>query len=123
MYFMAHNGNATAIKKDDFQEFVEVLHPQTVVFLGNEDFAPQVYVDKANQGLVVSTFRYDDWNEIAASVGKLMDIKKLQKEYQEELKRFDYKGRVIEGKDVETIIRTWKSGDSIDTAEAHDKAK
>jgi hypothetical protein len=97
------------LKSSEYQEFVELLHPRTVVFLGNETYAPQQYVDQVKEGLVVSVFRHDDWNKIAESVGQLLKLRGLPDQYQELLSKYDHRGRVIQGKSTTETIKEWKA--------------
>jgi len=118
IYVLSYNQQAMEIKRDEYQEFVELLHPRTVVFLGNETYAPQEYVDLVKEGLVVSVFRHDDWSKIAESVGQLLSLRGLPKEYQKLLGKYDHRGRVIKNQPVDQTMKEWKSNTAGDLGTA-----
>jgi len=107
IYVIGPDQKSFELKDSEYKSFVETLHPQTVVFLGNETYAPQEYVDQVKEGLTVTPIRNDDWVKIAKSAGDLLKIDGLGEEYQEYLDKFDYKGRVISGKDLDQVMQDW----------------
>lgn len=112
LYFLHHDNEKNfKLDREEYQEFVELLYPKTVVFLGDERYAPQEYVDLVSEGLVVSVFRHSDWMKIADSVGQVLQIDDLREDYEDYLSKYDYKGRVIQGE--EKVLEEWEGGDPV----------
>ncbi len=112
LYMLHYNGESMGIGSDRFTEFIYTLRPKTVLFLGNERYAPQSYIDQLGNDVTVTVFRNDNWERIAQSVASLLDLPKLPKQYKKQMEHFDDRNNLIKEKGVEGVRRRFGPSDT-----------
>lgn len=104
MYLLGAEGAATRIQPEDLEWLVDYLSPRTIIFLGDESYAPKAYRDRLKDRWAVATYDNGDWEVIARSVGELLDIKDLEEDYRELRRKLDRRGRVKPEKDFNALF-------------------
>ncbi len=94
IYVLGYKGyQTTKQSKAQFAQMLQKLNPEVVLFLGNERFAPKEYRDKAKKLFPICVLDSPDFTRIAAAASIIMRLKKLERDYLKELKKFERKSR------------------------------
>jgi hypothetical protein len=87
LYFMPSGTEAIALPTDKYVEFIDYLRPKRVVFLGNEEFLPTIYLDMVRDRYPTVAVGSNDWQKNAEAMAGLFDCKKLPAEFAEYLSK------------------------------------
>jgi hypothetical protein len=82
LFFMPTRPEAHPIPTSEYLKFVEFLHPQRVIVLGDESYVPRRYVDQLRQNQIpVIVVNNVDWARNAEALASIIDYKRLPKHY------------------------------------------
>jgi hypothetical protein len=94
IYAMGPGGQAGKFDRAKFLDVLEILSPKTVVFLGDERFAPKEYQDLARKLYPVCVLDAPDFDKVAEAAGAVMQLEDLADSYKDMIKQFDSKGNI-----------------------------
>ena len=103
MYLLGPQGKALEIKREDFLFYVDYLHPKTVVFLGNDQYAPAQYAAQIKERFAIAQFDANEWDKISVSVGELFNLPTLAEEYKTMLDKVE--GEDLAGRDMDALFK------------------
>ena len=83
LYFAPAGSKATHAEAGQFMEIVNFINPKRIIVLGGDDYVDRKFVDLARKKYPVLILDSDDWNLNAKSLGELLQIPALLKQYKE----------------------------------------
>jgi len=89
LYFMPSSPEASACAASKFAEFVDFLHPNRVVFLGDASFVPPSYIDQARGRYPTVVLNSRDWLDNAKALGVLIKDNGFAKRYGSYFEKLD----------------------------------
>jgi hypothetical protein len=81
MYALGPNKDAIEIKPENYRSFVKFLRPKQVLFLGDNQYVPQKYIDAVKDDVAIWSITNADWEQTAISAGRMLKMKKLSFDY------------------------------------------
>lgn len=115
LFFLGPNGKAVKLDKDNYLWLVNYIEPKTILFLGDEHFAPTEYSQQVKDKYAILAYDSKDWSNIAVSCGELFGIKHLAGDFSQLRSRIDDDGKIKGPKNVEAL---WKGGEKTDEVPA-----
>ena len=83
LYFAPADSKATRTEAGQFMEIVDFINPKRIIVLGGDDYVDRKFVDLARKKYPVLILDSDDWELNAKSLGELLQIPVLPKQYKE----------------------------------------
>ena len=83
VYYLPNTSEARNYKADEFMELVTFINPKRVILLGGSDFVPQSFTDQVKAKYSLISLDSSDWSKNAASLGEILEIKRLQSQFDE----------------------------------------
>jgi hypothetical protein len=82
LFFMPTRPEAHPIPLGQYMKFIEFLHPQRVIVLGDETYVPRRYVDQLLQNQIPTIILGNvDWARNADALAGIIDYKHLPRDY------------------------------------------
>jgi hypothetical protein len=83
IYFMPPQraSKALQIPHDELTNFVNFIGPEQILILGNTNYVPNKYTEKITNNQVIWRVTGKNWKNIAASVGKFLNLTNLSSDY------------------------------------------
>lgn len=81
LFFLPSVPEAMAFEAAKFAEFVDFLHPNRVVFLGDSSFVPPTYIDQVRGRYPTVVLNSRDWMDNAKALGVVIKDRGLAKRY------------------------------------------
>lgn len=103
MFFLGPEGKAIEVKQENYVWLINYIRPKTVLFLGDTSYAPTEYIDRLKSSAATCVYNNSNWEQIAVSVGKLLNVKTLAKEYRQLLGQLDSQGKRRRPGDIDNI--------------------
>lgn len=85
LFFMPWDPPAHELPGSKYVEFVTVLNPKQVVFVGDEAYMPSEYVEQLRGRFPIVTVASGDWHKDAKAMAEMFDCKKVPQVYAESL--------------------------------------
>lgn len=89
IFYMPNGTKASPMSADEFMGAVTHVNPKRVIVLGGDDYVPRKFVDLVRAKFSVVILDSNDWSKNADSLGELLKIKKLQRQYIDYKKNID----------------------------------
>ncbi|MFA5206281.1 MAG: hypothetical protein WC708_17935 [Lentisphaeria bacterium] len=83
LFLLPASGEALVEQQAKYNDLLTFLKPKKIVFLGDSDYLPADYVEKARNLYPVVVISGDDWQKNAEAAGTLFHLRSLPGRYQE----------------------------------------
>ncbi|MBP5671729.1 MAG: hypothetical protein J6X49_05020 [Victivallales bacterium] len=87
LFFMPPGDKAVVEPSDNFLSLVDFINPRRIVILGDVNYVPQTFIDKAREKHTVFVLNSSDWSKNADALGDLLKQPKLTRLYEDYRKR------------------------------------
>ena len=111
MYAMRADGHSIKFNEKHYLDFVSSLNPSTVLFLGDERYAPERYQKIAQKLKPTTVVSHPEWDKVAEGVGGLFQLDKLKPQYDSMLAQLDEVNGTI--REQNAWQRVWKKPDAL----------
>lgn len=77
IFFIPAKDEAMEVVNEDFSRFVKFINPKQILILGDTRYVPKEYIDKIDPSQTIWNISNKNWQEVAVSAGKILDITNL----------------------------------------------
>ncbi len=115
MYFLLPTHESDEVSEKDFVRFIDFLQPKNVLFLGDEKYAPNHYIDSIKDVAGTWLIPGSNWEVIAFSAGDMLRLRNLGLDFLVLLNQLDSNGQIKPPASTETYggfltkDKFWKS--------------
>ena len=93
--------NVLKVETKEYSNFINFVHPEQVVFVGNPDHTPKYFKEKLNPAIKSYAIDNRDWMIVASQAEELFGISGLLEEYKTEIDLYKKGGGTVSPSGVE----------------------